>query len=317
MSDERLDLLGQVAVWYYEDNLGQTAIAKRIGRSRSMVSRMLQEAREQGLVEIKVNYPLKRNTELESRLCQLFNLSQAWILANPPNDAQSLLRRVGRLAARCLKEKLQDDMTIGIEWGTTLYQVVRAMPNMPLKNAKVIQIIGAVGHEDPMVDGSELSRWLSQKLNASYRSLSAPLLVENATIAQSLFQERSIAETLSQADQVDITLIGLGAIDLNLASLYRTGHLTETALSALTEAGSVGYILCHQIDAYGNILDVPLNRCIISQQPEVLRDLPMVIAVVGNVAKAPVTLAALRGGYIDILVTDVLTAATVIDLHTN
>ncbi|MBE7470341.1 MAG: hypothetical protein HS114_14510 [Anaerolineales bacterium] len=66
MEDDRLELLGQVASWYYEDNLDQSVIAERIGKSRSMASRILQEAREVGLVEIKVTFPLKRDTELES-----------------------------------------------------------------------------------------------------------------------------------------------------------------------------------------------------------------------------------------------------------
>ena len=57
MDQERLDFLAQIAVWYYEEGLDQETIAGRINKSRSMVSRLLDQAREAGLVEVKVLYP--------------------------------------------------------------------------------------------------------------------------------------------------------------------------------------------------------------------------------------------------------------------
>ncbi|MFW6233976.1 MAG: hypothetical protein ACOC4I_01195 [Spirochaetota bacterium] len=77
MDEARLELLGQVAVWYYEDNLDQAEIARRIGKSRSMISKMLNEVRELGFVETRVHYPLRRDLNLETELCQSFGLDQA------------------------------------------------------------------------------------------------------------------------------------------------------------------------------------------------------------------------------------------------
>lgn len=318
MDNDRLELLGQIAVWYYEDNLDQSVIAKRIGRSRSMVSRMLQEAREQGLVEIKVNYPLKTDAELEARLCQTFNLSQAWVLANAPSDDYDmLLRLLGRLGARCLYEKLSDGIKIGIAWSTALYQVVRAMPSVQLAESLIIQISGVVGHSDPQVDGPELVRLLSQKLNATCRFLHAPLVVENEAVAESLLQERSIANTLALAGQIDVALIGIGTVDPTLSTLRRAGYLTEADLTALQQAGAVGDVLARHLDAYGQSIDIPLNRRIIGQNLDVLRTIPTVIAVAGNVIKAPAILAALRGDFINVLITDAVSAATVLEMHAN
>lgn len=316
MDNDRLELLGKIAVWYYEDNLDQTVIARRVGRSRSMISRMLQEAREQGLVEFKVNYPLKTDADLETRLCQTFNLAQARVLANaPPNDHDMLLRLLGRLGARCLQEELSKGIKIGIGWGTALYQVVRAMPRLKLADSLIIQMIGAVGYGDPLVDGPELAHRLSQKLNATYRFLHAPLVVENEAVAQSLLQERSIANTLALAGQVDVALVGVGTVDPTLSSLRRAGYLTEAGLTALQQAGAVGDVLARHLDAGGQLLDIPLNRRIIGQNLDTLRTIPTVMAVAGNVIKAPAILAALRGGFISVLITDAISAATVLEMH--
>lgn len=315
MDPDRLEFLAQVASWYYEENLSQETIAQRIGRTRSMVSRLLQEAREQGLVEIRVNYPLRTDFELGSRLRETFGLSEAWVLARPPADHPVLLRRLGELGVHCLRRYLHDGVRVGIGWGTALHEVVRAMPTLPLQNAMVVQIIGATGHVNPLVNGSELARWLSEKLNATYRFLHAPLIVDDDEVARALLQERDIAETLALARQVDVAVVGIGTVELALSSQHRVGYLSEADLMMLTETGAVGDILSRPLDINGNLLDISLNRRVIGLDLETLRSIPVVIAVAGNVIKAPAILAALRGGYIDVLITDASTASVVLTLH--
>jgi deoxyribonucleoside regulator len=118
MEEERLDLLAQVAIWYYEEGLDQAAIAERINKSRSMVSRLLDQARAAGLVEVRVHYPLRTDAELEQRLCREFGLACAHVLAEPPDDYKLLLRRLGELGARALQASLHPGIIIGLSWGT-------------------------------------------------------------------------------------------------------------------------------------------------------------------------------------------------------
>ncbi len=316
MDDDRLEQLGQVASWYYEDNLDQADIAARIGRSSSMVSRMLNEARAQGLIEIRVRYPLKTDIALEKLLCSTFNLSQAYVLASPSvKDYPTTLRRLGRLAARCLQEKLHNDISISVGWGASLHQLVLAMPNMPVEKALVVQIMGASGHADPMIDGGELARWLAEKINADYRLLPAPLIVENEIIAHSLLNEHPVDETLFLADQAQIALVGIGPIDSSLSGLYRTGYFNDADIEAFKNAGVVGDLVGHLLDAEGNLVDISTNRCVISQSLESLRSVPTVIAVAGDVMKAQAIRAALLTGCLDVLVTDAIAARAVLDLH--
>jgi deoxyribonucleoside regulator len=316
MSVNRLDLLAQVATWYHEEGLGQAAIARRIGRSRSLVSRLLLEARQQGLVEIRVHYPLKTDFGLEERLRQTFGLTQCWVLADPPSDYASLLRRLGELGARYLQHELHDGVTVGVTWGTAIYEVVRAMPSLPLRDTMVVQMIGSIGYGDPVVDGPELARWLAQKMNATHRFVPAPLIVENADIAQALLQERTIAETLALAGRADVMLVGVGTVDSEFSSLRRTGYVGETDLADLRQAGAVGDLLARQLDAEGRTLDIPFNRRVIGiQNLESLRSIPTVMAVAGGAVKVPAILAALRGRYFNTLVTDASTASRVLSLQ--
>ncbi len=317
MKPEKLELLAQIASWYYEQNLTQEDIARRIGKSRSMVSRLLREAREAGIVEVRIRHPfLRRHAVLENRLCKVFGLQMAWVLDNPPSDYTLLLSRVGQLGAQCLQAHLHDGMSIGVGWGTGVHAVVRAMGEIPLRGVTVVQLIGAVGYGDPLIDGPELARWLAQKLGATYRVLHAPLLVENELVARALFQERAIAETLALGRQVDMALIGIGTIVRHLSSLRRAGYLSDQDLAHLQEIGVVGDILARQLDIYGRVLDIPLNRRVIGVRvPEDLARIPFVVAIAGGVEKAPAILAALRSGLINALVTDAGAASAVLDQH--
>ena len=318
LDEDRLELLGRVAVWYYEEQIDQSEIARRVGKSRSMVSRMLQEARDQGLVEIRVSYPLRRDRDLETRLCATFGLREALVLANPPrNDYASLVERLGRLGARYLQPLLHDGVQVGIGWGVTLYQLVAALPPLPLKDALVVQIMGAIGHGDPMVDGSELARWLATKLQASYRALPAPLFVENEATAQSLLQQPTIAEAMAVARSVQVALVGIGTIDSSRSGLFRSGYFDSEQISHYRKQGVVGDLTGHLLDAHGNEANVQANRCIISESLDALQAVPCVIGLAGEAIKAPAILAVLRRRYLNVLITDADTALAILDLQVH
>jgi len=314
MEEERIEVLTQVAIWYYEEGLNQADIAERIGKSRSMVSRLLDQAREAGLVEVRVHYPLRTDLELAQRLCHAYNLAEAHVLAESPEDYGLLLRRLGELGARRLQEMLHSGIVIGLSWGTGVHAVVSAMRSTPVPNATVVQLIGAVGHGDPMVDGLELARWLAQKLGASFRFLSAPLLVEDEVVAQALRRERINQETLTLAAQADVAIIGIGTPDPDYSSLVRAGYLSRSDMEELIAAGVVGDIVAHQFDDCGRLLDIPANRRAVNLDAGSIRRIPKVIAVSGGVPKARAIAAALRGGYCNCLVTDAKTAQMVLDL---
>jgi deoxyribonucleoside regulator len=316
MEQDQIEFLAQVASWYYEEGLDQETIAQRISRSRSMVSRLLDKAREAGLVEVHVHYPLRTEPALEQALCSTFGLAEALVLAQPPSDYRLLLRRLGELGARALQARLHDNMVIGVGWGTGVHAVVQVMPQLSLGKVTVVQLIGAIGHGDPLVDGNELARWLAQKLGGSYRYLPAPVLVETEEVAQTLLRNRSIAETVEMALSAEVVLTGIGTSAPGLSGLLRAGYLSESDLAEFARIGVVGDILGFQIDAEGRMADISHNRRVIGlPNLEVLRRIPRVIAVSGSRAKGRPILAALRGRYCNVLVTDAEAAAAVLEFE--
>ena len=63
-----------VCHWYYEEGLGQNAIARRLGVSRPTVSRLLAYARQEGLVRVIIADPHADLQSLARKLKVTFGL---------------------------------------------------------------------------------------------------------------------------------------------------------------------------------------------------------------------------------------------------
>jgi len=311
---ERTELLARVASMYYEDNLNQDEIARRIDTSRSTVSRMLQEAREAGMVEITVHYPWKTVPEIKDDLIARFHLRQARVLLGRGRPYEEILRGLGVLAARYIESILIDSATLGISWGVAVYSTVRTLrPDRKLP-ITVVQMVGAVGEGDPLIDGPELARLLASVYGGEYRYLHAPLIVEDTHAREVLLQEPRICETLSLARRAGVALVGIGAPSPEVYSLLRAGYLDRDALAQLRAQGVVGDICARHYDAHGRVLDIELNRRIVGIELEALHDIEQVIGVAGGEAKAEAILGALRSGHVNVLITDDVTARKVLAL---
>jgi DNA-binding transcriptional regulator LsrR (DeoR family) len=311
---ERIDFLAQVASMYYEDNLTQEQIAKEIGGSRSTVSRLLNEARESGVVEITIHHPWKTDPALERALVEVHGLQQAVVLTGGGRNQSEILRGLGILASRCVHPLLIDGSILGISWGTAVHSTVQALRPAVQIPLTVVQMIGAVGMGDPLIDGPDLARLLANTYGGEYRYLHAPLIVESQQVREAFHQELTIQETLELARKADIALVGIGSLDPLESSLRRAGYLDEADLANLSSLGAVGDICARHYDSSGQVLEVESNRRIVGIELDELRNIDRVIAVAGGVSKAEAIRGALRGGYVNVLVTDDLAAQKVLEL---
>ena len=128
-TDIRRQLLADIASLYYNEKKTQAEIARISGYSRSAISRILTEAEELGIIEITIKYPLLRDNVLERKLKQKFSLDAAYVINSGLSDYSHNLNLVGRLGATYLQQNLSDGLVIGIGWGSTLFELVNALPS--------------------------------------------------------------------------------------------------------------------------------------------------------------------------------------------
>ena len=74
MKNEDYQRLVEIARLYYEKDFTQAEIAKAVGVSRPVVSRLLSEARQRGIVRIEVRSPLDEDHELLGELMRTFGI---------------------------------------------------------------------------------------------------------------------------------------------------------------------------------------------------------------------------------------------------
>jgi deoxyribonucleoside regulator len=313
--EERAQLLANIANMYYEQHMTQAEIAREIGYSRSAVSRLLLEAHQRGIVEIRIHFPLNRAIVLERTLRQRYGLRDVFVLAKGTANDQRALRQLGRLGAACLDEVMTQESILGISWGTAIYEVANALHAREWTKVRVVQMIGAAGRGDPLIDGPELARSLAQTLGADYYTLNAPLIVDDPSIRHALMQESNIRETLALASQADVALVGIGSVEPEISSLVRAGYTQAKEMMAIKATGAVGDICACHYDNDGRILDIDINQRAIGVSLQTLsRPNCTVIGVAGGARKAAAILGALRGHYVDILVTDSMAAERILDL---
>ncbi len=315
LDNARSVFLAQAASLYYDQNKSQQDIAKELGVSRSAVSRFLTEARDKGIVEIIVHYPWRNSPELEQELVSTFNLRAGRVLLRENKSYEEMLQGLGALASGYLDTILHDGMIIGISWGTALYQMIRAMRLHNLSAVEVVQLIGATGSENVPTDGPILAQLLTDQLGGLCRYLYAPLIMENEVGREALLQDRNIRETLARAEQADIALVGIGTTRSDLYSLMRAGYVTEQEAQRIRSTGAVGDVCGQHYSLAGEWLDIDINRRMVGVNSDTLSKIDMVIGVAGSSRKGAAILGALRGGYVNVLITDDQAAQKVLALH--
>ena len=316
IGQERLQFLATVADLYYIERLSQSEIAGRFGYSRSAISRLLTEARDHGIVEITINHPLERLYPLEQQLRSLFNLTDVRVAFRGKLNYPRTLRLVGKVGAIYLNERLQDGAALGISWGTAVHEVAQSLQPRSRSGIQVVQMIGSLGYGDPLIDGPEVARIISNILGAQYHTLNAPLIVDDQVSRQALLGERRIRETLELAATADYALVGIGSVELERSSLLRAGYLTPEDLQQIQQGGAVGDICATHYDILGNILDLDINNRIVGIDLQALtRSSCKLIGIAAGKIKAPAILGALRGGFLDTLITDSTAAEEILSLH--
>jgi deoxyribonucleoside regulator len=312
---ERHSLLSDIAELYYSKGLSQQEIAKRVKLSRPTISRLLLEARELNIVEIKINHLIPTVTVLESKLSERFALRSAHVLERGSSTDDDVFRKLGRLGANVLTATVQDGMILGLSWGTTVHVVIEELRPTRLPNVKVVQLLGGAGAPYHSIDGPEQVRRAKEMFGAQHYYLNAPMLVDHPEVAAALREDHSVKEVLELARQSNVALVGIGSIIPELSTQYHSGYISYDQLRMLGQQGVVGAICISYFNIKGEHVGAPwCEDCAIGISWDELCRVPTVIAIAIAKRKGPAILGALRSGIVHSLVTDDATAEEVLRL---
>src|ERR687889_319491 len=142
----RVVLTASVARRYYLDGRSKVEIAEEFGLSRFKVARLLDAARESGLVRIEIRHEGEIDVDLSARLQERFGLQHSIVVDTPDEDAQSLRQHLGRAAAQLLAEITTPHDVLGLGWARAVSAMARSLTHLP--GTPVVQLTGALSLPD-------------------------------------------------------------------------------------------------------------------------------------------------------------------------
>jgi len=295
------DLRVRAAWLYYVEDMTQEQIARFMNISRAKVIRLLASARDNGIVRIRIEDRASEQIALERNLVAAFGLADA-IVVPAPAAATAITTVVGHAAGTYLTDQMKDGMSLGVGWGATLHMSLKALGGQPCERLSVVSLLGGMTHSRA-VNPSAVARRIADAFGADCYQLTAPVMVADETVRAALWSEPGLRELLERARRVDLALVSVGDVSEE-ATLFREGILPLSALASLQAAGAVGDVLCHFIDAEGNVVNHPVNRRVVSVDLEDLRRVPRVVVAAGGRRKVAAIRAALKATGAGVLITE-------------
>ena len=296
---------------YYEHSLTHAEIAELLGVSRVKVTRMLNEARRVGIVEIRVHGDTSTFAELESRLVTSLGLHDAWVVPSSSSD-ERLRTSLGTGGAHSLRALLSPGMVVGVNQSRTVSAIPDALGAEKQVDAQFVPVAGSAGGYGRS-KAHETSEALARAFGASAYHLPAPTLASSADAAAVLLAESEIAETLALAANADVLIVGIGTLEDSY--LARGGEISSRSIRALRDKGVVGDMSLRFFDREGGHVPSPVEDRVIALTLDQHSAIPLRIAIAGGDSKREALLAAASGRLFNMLVTDSETATWLID-HT-
>ena len=310
---KNIPLIVEVARLYYDYHLSQNQIAQKIGISRPGVSRLLTQARDQGIVRIEIIDPQQNITQLETQVSEKYKLKKVIIVPNEEISDFELKNRLGFVAAKYLEKLMREGITLGVSWGSTIQSVANQINPKRLSNVTVVQLIGGLSKAEYDTHASEISMTVAKNYQALPYLLPLPAIVDSTELKQAIVNDKNISKTLELAHHAEIALFSVGALNHD-AALVKADYLDKADVDLLLSKGAVGDICTHIITENGEICDFDLDERTIGIELKNLGKKRFSIAVAGGKEKLKVIRAGLLARYFNVLVTDEITANNLLGL---
>ena len=304
-----LEFGGDPVVWaawlYYQESMTQEEVAERLGVSRATVVKILQDARDRGIVMIAVSPQHLETVQLARALRDLYGLEHCVIV---PDDGgrRPDYQRIGNAGALVLTEILAPDDVLGVAWGRTVLALSAALPEARLPGVSVVQVAGsAIGTAafSPELCTSNIA----YRIGARCINLHAPGIVSRPEIKTLFMKEPELVRQFEIIRSCSKILFGVGGL-ASAGTVLSVGYMTPQTIKPYLDRGAVGVLAGRFLDRKGKPVLGALDEQMIGLTLKELAKIPNRICVAGGLDKVEAIEGTLMGGYATLLVTDEVTA---------
>lgn len=296
-------LIIKTAWYYYIENMTQQKISEKLGISRMKVIKLLEKARQDGVIQFQISQERSRHLKVEQELIRRWNLKDAFVVPSEPGSP-TINDTIAKAAAMYISDRITENTYVNIGYGDTLGRVINHLATITEAPLSAVSLTGGVSYYLPNT--------FSSKFNAKLFLYPAPLVVSTKELCSAMQNEPSVQEISRMVNLASMTVVGIGGIRED-ATIIKNGIFTKNDFLYLSMQGAVGDILSHFIDQDGNPIHTDIEDRLLSTSLSTLRTLPNVIGVAAGDSKVKAIRASLKGGYLNVLITDEQTALNLME----
>lgn len=289
---------------YYRDHLSQQEVAQRLGVSRSTVSRMLQLARDEGIVHIEIRRPSAPES-LSEALREALALRRVVVV--PASARGGLHVIVAPALAEIARLELARGDALAVSWGSTIAEIARAQQFPRLPGVQLIPAIAAFDEVDGRFQTNEIARRIAAASGAEVSFLHSPAM-PSARLRRTILADDDSRRRLELWDGLAAALVGIGPpmSEVETAPAHVLAGRGDLAHAA-------GDVVSRYFDVHGRPVAFAGEELLLGMSRDQLRRTGTVIGVATGSRKGASVVGAARAGLIDVLVTDDAAAAAAIE----
>lgn len=306
-------LLSEIARRYHVEGETQDAIARALSLSRMKVNRMLREAQERGIVEIRVRHLSSRTRSMEAAFRDMFGLRHL-LVAPPARSPERQRRAVATVVSAFLEANLREGTVIAVGMGRNVAEVAAVQTQARFGDLTFVAGSGGATEAGETGNADHICRALARRFGGRAATLYAPAFLPDATLRAAIMRNDTVRRTLNRARSADYALVGVGDLGAD-SHMARMGWFGAEELRRAQAEGVAGDLMGYDFfDRSGRPAGPGLAGRVVGLTREDLARIGTTIALASEESKAHAILGALRTGVVDILATSATLADAVLRL---
>ena len=305
-------LIYKVCSLYYEDDMRQQEVSDYLGISRATVSRMLQKGKESGIVRVEVINPVQFSyNKLEKALERKYGLKEVIVVESSALDTKTeSVSRMYERAALYLSQFFKDGDWIGVTMGHTLHNIVKTNRAFEKdKKLMFVPIVGGIGQsriDKVDVQSNRIAQEFSRKFGGTYTQFLSPAVFSEQKAMEYFLKEKSISYMFDDFQKLDTLIMGIGIPQRVESTLVRAGYITGENLEKFARDGMAGDIALHFFDEDGATEKFrAFNDRVAGMPLEMMKKVRNRIGIAGGENRAEAIRGAIKGGFINMLITNI------------
>ena len=306
-------LLYRIANYYYNDGMTQDEIARIENFSRPNVSRMLDRAREVGIVKIEVVMPDILSTDsLAEELKRMLGLKAVSVCPDPSGSNNEISFEIAQYATNILDGFLEDASTVGLGWGYTLYQTARMINHkIKRKGLTFVPLVGLSNLNSRYFMNNNIVNLFAENTDSNGFYSAVPLLQNRRKLTD--LEEKSFNELKKQWNRIDTVIISVGGTPTN--DIMRDDPMYTEFKEYISHTDVAGNVITHYFNAKGKVLDSDISKYFFTATYDLgkLKKLKTSICLAGGLHKVDAIIMFAKMGFFNKLITDENTARAIIE----